>query len=411
MAGGWPPATREELLKVAEAYAVHRTFRKISTELNWPYGLVQRRIKQAREANLIQSTSEEMPVVEKLRLQVRTLEANIARIHRENDTAEEIRRRIFALAERAPEPPSWLAREGRPGRRGSPVTVWSDWHWGELVYKDQVGGVNEFTADIARKRVRALVQHTVDLCFHHMGRPHQKYPGIVICLGGDMMTGDIHDELRENAWATPQQSVNELTDQLAGAIDNMAAKFGNVFLPCVVGNHGRGTLKPRAKNRVYTSHEWVIYTNLERYFRKSKRIRFQISSDTDAHFKVFGHRCLLTHGDALGVKGGDGIIGSLGPIMRGALKVGRSEAQVGRDFDTLIIGHWHQLMYPPGVVANGALIGYNEFARVMLRARYEPPAQALFFIHPEYGRTAAWPVFVDQRKVSAEDRNWVTWAA
>jgi hypothetical protein len=235
------------------------------------------------------------------------------------------------------------------------------------------------------------------------------YPGIVICLGGDMMTGDIHDELRENSWATPQQSVNDLTDVLASAIDAMATKFGRVFLPCVVGNHGRGTLKPRAKGRVYTSHEWLIYNNLERHFKRTKSVRFFISLETDAHFKIYGHRFLLTHGDALGVKGGDGIIGSLGPIARGAVKVGRSEAQIGRDFDTLLMGHWHQRMAPPGVIANGALIGYNEFARIHLRARYERPSQQLFFAHPEHGLTAMLPIYLEPRRKANEDKEWVAW--
>jgi hypothetical protein len=37
----------------------------------------------------------------------------------------------------------------------------------------------------------------------------------------------------------------------------------------------------------------------------------------DVHYRVYGVRFLLNHGDMLGVKGGDGIIGAIGPIMRG----------------------------------------------------------------------------------------------
>src|SRR6185437_5478357 len=98
----------------------------------------------------------------------------------------------------------------------------------------------------------------------------------------------------------------------------LADKFGNVFVPCVVGNHGRNTLKPRAKSRVYTSYEWLLYVMLERYFaERNPAIRFFVPSDIDALVRVNATRYLFTHGDALGVKGGDGIIGALGPIMRG----------------------------------------------------------------------------------------------
>jgi predicted phosphodiesterase len=412
---GRPEHTREELQAVVEAVQRHGTYRKAATALGLTYGMVQRRFEAAvqkrmtEDKAILERAPIEQSVEEKLRYRLRLAEQQIARIHRENDSAETIRRLIFGISEQPIEPPAWMLKEGSPGSRGGPVTIWSDWHWGEIVRKDQVGGVNEFNETIARRRIKTLVETTINLCFHHMGRGTPRYPGIVICLGGDMMTGDIHDELKENAWATPQQSIKDITDLLAGAIDAMATKFGRVFLPCVVGNHGRGTLRPRAKGRIYTSHEWVIYTNLERHFSKSKAVRFYISPETDAHFKVYGHRFLLTHGDALGVKGGDGIIGALGPIMRGAIKVGRSEAQIGRDFDTLLIGHWHQRMTPPGVVVNGALVGYDEYARICLRARYERPSQQLLFVHPEHGITATWPIYLEPRRNAREGKDWVTW--
>ena len=53
----------------------------------------------------------------------------------------------------------------------------------------------------------------------------------------------------------------------------------------------------------------------------------------------------------------------LGPIMRGKFKVGRSEAEIGRPFDTLLIGHWHQALMLKGVIVNGALKGFDEYAR------------------------------------------------
>jgi len=138
-----------------------------------------------------------------------------------------------------------------------------------------------------------------------------------------------------------------------------------------------------------------------------------VPNEVDAHFAIYGHRFMLTHGDTLGVKGGDGIIGALGPIARGAIKVGRSEAQCGRDFDTLLIGHYHTYI-PRGdavpVLANGSLIGYNEYARLLLRAGPTRPTQALAFIHPKRGITAQWPIYLD----GAERRKpgstaWCSW--
>jgi hypothetical protein len=339
----------------------------------------------------------------KLRLKVKTLEAALRSAQKEEDSAEEIRRRIYELAARSPEPPQWTFRDrGNTGQRGIPTMIWSDWHRGEIVRPEEVNNLNEFTSTIHDRRVKRLVDTTIDLCFNHMGRADAQYAGAVVMLGGDFINGDIHEELQINADRTTQQNINELTDVLAAAIETMAAKFGNVFCPAVVGNHGRNTRKPRMKGRVFTSHEWNIYINLERCFKKSKHVHFLVPDGPDAYFPVVGTRYLLTHGDALGVKGGDGIIGAIGPIMRGTMKVGNSEAQVGRDIDCIVMGHWHQGLWLPAAIVNNALKGYDEYARIQLRAPYSRPSQLLWFTHPEHGITAKWEVFLEGKRKAKE---------
>lgn len=349
-------------------------------------------------------------IVRKKNLEIIDHKRTIEQLRRNNDTAEKIRAEIFDLAEHTIEPPTWLTGRGVPsGERGGPMTVWSDFHYGEVVNPDEVGGVNAYDMKIARQRFIRLVDTTIDLCTNHMGRSKVAYPGIVVCLGGDMIGGDIHEELMATNDRTPHQSVNDLTDLLAGGLEKIADQFGRVFVPCVVGNHGRSTRKPRMKGRVFTNYDWSIYCNLERHFRKDKRIQIMVPSETDAYFAVFGHRFLLTHGDSLGVKGGDGIIGVLGPIMRGTLKVGQSEAQIGRAFDTLVVCHWHQYITLPGLVVNNAFKGYDEYARLALRAKYSRPSQALWFVHPEHGITAHWQVYVDKLRSAEHSKTWVTW--
>jgi hypothetical protein len=374
-------------------------------------GITPSVLRIARQQAIARGLTANSKVVDteaKLRYELAAANKRIANIQQDNDTAETIREAILGLSARTPEPPEWLLKEGHAGKRGAPCTIWSDWHWGEVVVKEEVAGVNEYNAKIGRIRAKKLVETTIDLAYNHMGRAKTQYPGCIVCLGGDMITGDIHEELLATNDRTPQQSVNDLTDVLAGCLDTMASRFGRLFVPCVVGNHGRSTRKPRMKGRVYTSIEWLIYCNLERHFKKSKHVQFMIPGESDAYFSVFGHRYLLTHGDSLGVKGGDGIIGAMGPIARGAIKVGRSEAQIGRDFDTIVMGHWHQYLTFPGVIVNNSLIGYNEYARLGLRAPYSRPSQALWFTHPEHGITAHWQVYLEGLK-KHQHSEWLTW--
>ena len=377
------------------------------------YGLAPqsftRTVKGAKARGLTAKTKLQS-VEDKLRTKNRLLEQEIASIRRDNVSAEEIRRTVYSLATLTPDPPRWIEQNRIPHSPGVPVALWSDWHWGEVVRPAEVGGVNSFNRKVARERVKRLVNSTVDLITRHMVNP--KYPGMVLCLGGDMISGNIHEELRETNDGPVQLSLLEVQEQLIAAIEHLAGVYKRLFIPCVVGNHGRTTHKPRAKNRVYESFEWNLYCQLEHHFRRDKRVQFSIPEETDAHFNVLGHRFCLTHGDALGVKGGDGIIGAIGPITRGAIKIGRSEAQIGRDFDTLLMGHWHTFIPrgdANGVVVNGSLKGYDEYARLFLRVPYSRPSQALFFTHERHGITAQWQIFVDDKRKSAAAMPWVSW--
>jgi hypothetical protein len=337
-------------------------------------------------------------------------EKELRRLKHDADDLADVSKRIWEIKDLAPEPPAWLHKPREPKLPGVPMTNWSDWHYGEVVVGAQVGGVNDFNFAIGRKRVKRLVDVTLDLTLHHMVRPN--YPGIVINLGGDFISGNIHQELAETNEAPLMVTLLKVQEDLIAALEAMADKFGHVFAPCVVGNHGRTTFKPRAKNRVFESYEWHLYQSVRAYFKNDPRFHFFIPDEADAPYSVLGHRFLLTHGDALGVKGGDGIIGALGPIARGALKVGRSEAQIGRDFDTLVIGHWH-IYIPRGdavpVLCNGSLKGYDEYARLYLRAPYARPSQALWFMHQKHGFTAQWPVYLDDKRAAADSTEWVSW--
>jgi hypothetical protein len=334
----------------------------------------------------------------------------IRQLQRDNDDADAIRQEIWGLAAYRPNIPTWVTRPQHTlGIRGCPITIWSDLHYGETISKAETNGLNEFDKNIAKKRLFRLYDTTSDLAFNHMGKANTKYPGIIVCLGGDMIGGYIHEELMATNDRTPQQAVNDLTDLLAAGIDNMATKFGKVYVPCVVGNHGRTSHKPRMKGRVFTNYDWSIYCNLEREFKKEKHIKFDVSNTPDVHFNSYGMRYMLTHGDSLGVKGGDGIIGAIGPIMRGSIKVGTQQAKIGMDFDVLVICHWHQMLWLPSVIVNNALKGSDEYAMVQLRAPYSRPSQALWFNHPEHGITARWEIFLEGRKKAAQTKDWVSW--
>lgn len=279
---------------------------------------------------------------------------------------------------------------------GMPILHWSDWHCGEEVDRRETGGLNEFNRDIFHARVDSLVRNTIMLLRDYSGR-RPVYPGVWVNLGGDMISGKIHEELRETNWGTVEEQAYDVGGALAGALTAMADEFGEVNVIGIVGNHGRNAIKPRSKTKVRENREWGIYKSLERQFESDKRFTFHIPDGPDFLFSIYGHRFFVTHGDTLGTKGGDGIIGSIGPIKRGHVKIRGAEVPVGRDFDWMMVGHFHSYQ-PPGVLfpvwVNGTLKGSDEFALTTLRAGYARPSQSFGIVAPKYGLVDVRPVYV-----------------
>ena len=178
-----------------------------------------------------------------------------------------------------------------------------------------------------------------------------------------------------------------------------------MFIPCVTGNHGRNTFKIRNKGRNHTSFDWLIYQFLAKRFEGDDRIHFLISDGSDAYYSVYGHKYLLTHGDQF--RGGDGVIGALGPIIRGDHRKRSRNSQIDQEYDTMLLGHWHQLIQLQRLIVNGSLKGYDEYA-YNNNFPFEPPRQALWITHPSHGITFSAPVYVD-RKAEVKNTNWISW--
>jgi len=341
-----------------------------------------------------------------LRDKIRSLTAEIAAFNREALDAKYIKEKIIGLVDSPVSPPEWLISETRNNRSpGVPTLFASDWHHGERVFPNQVNGVNEYNMEIAHTRARRLIANTVDLLNNHMVNP--EYPGIVFALGGDMVSGGIHEELMATDEMEIMPVVVDLIGVLIWCIDALIAHFNHVFVPCVTGNHGRNTHKIRAKGRNFTSFDWLIYQMLAKHYEnKSDLVSFVIPDGPDCLYRVYNHRYLLTHGDQF--RGGDGLIGHLGPVFRGNHKKSSRNTQIGMEYDTMMIGHFHTLAQLPRIITNGSLKGYDEYA-YSNNFSFEIPQQALWVTHPTRGITFSMPVHVEDKR-AAPSSDWVSWA-
>lgn len=308
-------------------------------------------------------------------------------------TADSMRDLLGTLgAPNITEKPGWLKGARNPrSTTGTGCVLISDIHFDEVVNPRQIGGCNEYNREIAEFRLRNVFRNTVVLLKGHLARA--KYDGIVCTLGGDLLSGNIHEELTESNEAPIQVSMLALEAILIEGIGGLADEFGKVHVPCVTGNHGRMHKKPRAKNRAFENFEWSVYQRCAAYFRTDSRITFDIPEGSDTSFSVYGHRYGVTHGDQF--KGGGGIAGIMVPIMRGALKKQSRQQAIGQPFDVLLMGHFHQYIHTNQIIINGSVKGYDEYA-AQNNFGFEPPQQALWVDHPKVGITFRMPILCDK---------------
>jgi len=323
---------------------------------------------------------------------VRRLEAEnkelIARAALESGRAE-----AFSVADDVKlDPPEWLIHlASNKTNHGTITTFLSDTHFDEVVNPAEVNEVNAYNRDIATLRLRKFFDNSIMLVRDYIAGV--KIDGLVLQLGGDMVSGNIHEELERTNDAPILDTCVYWAEQIAAGMEQQLKFFSNIFVPCVTGNHGRMRKRPQYKTRARDNFDWLIYKMLEKHFRGESRITFMIPDGPSARFNVYDKRHHLVHGDEF--SGGNGIGGIAVPILRGDALKQKTEVAVGTPYDFMSIGHWHTRCTLGGgsVRINGTTKGYDEFTQGN-RLGYQEPQQSLWMNTPERGITVDMPIFV-----------------
>lgn len=250
----------------------------------------------------------------------------------------------------------------------------SDLHMGEVIDAKEVDGLNSYNPDVASARMERYFRTVCEVGKRWLH--DAPCDGVLLTLGGDLISGSIHEELSQtNALTSPEQ-VAALIEVYQPGIEALADTFGAVHVAAVPGNHGRMTVKPTAKLASRMSYDIMAAAMLKDRMRDDKRITWSIASSFDVRVPVYGRTILVTHGDRIGTGGGQGFAGPVLPIIRGGHKVKLQSASAGLDCDLILMGHYHTSAAPPGILANGSVPGYSEYGNG-LRGSVEPPKQWL----------------------------------
>jgi len=273
-----------------------------------------------------------------------------------------------------PKPPKWPSPRKPGPRQAVVVAMLSDTHFDEIVRAEDVAGVNAYDRTIATRRLQAWSEGLIQTA---EAGPAFDLQGLVVLWGGDMMTGPIDVMHLQDAADTMFGTLLYWSEQLAAAFTLLADHFGKVHVPTVVGNHGRMEKQKRTHLKVRSSLDFHLAHLVARLTADDSRITWAIDEASDAEFEVMGRRHLLTHGDQ--ARGGSGIGGIWPPLMRLTARKQQRQSALGRGFDHLWLGHWHQATFGPQFTVNGSLVGYSAFS-AECNFPVEPPQQVVAYL-------------------------------
>lgn len=290
--------------------------------------------------------------------------------------------------------PEWTAPSRASEHHAIPSLLLTDVHWDESVNPAEVEGYNCYNRRIAEMRVQRAFTGAVKLTRDYFAGVH--YDGFQLFLGGDLLSGIIHEELTETNQATLCESILTVVEPLEAGINLLAKEFGRVNVTAVVGNHGRRTKKPRSKYRAKDNFDWLVYQLIAKTMRGRKDVSVSVGESADAVVSLYQTRYRLTHGDQF--RGGSGISGELAPLLLGVHRKTRRQAALNTPFDVMVMGHFHQTLWLPskGLIMGGSVVGYNEYAYLTNQAP-EPPQCSLWLTTPEHGISLCAPVFLQNR--------------
>lgn len=356
---------------------------------------------------------EELTEVEELRGQVSKLERKLAKtknregeevsreetlehrvkeletLQRKDRKGEVFDERVMAAVEAAVETrtskysPAPIPKSKRSKTKHEFVLDWSDLHAGEVVSLEETGGLNSYDWAIMLKRHDKLRQ---SLFSYQDNRPYPVETLHIFALG-DMLSGDIHDELV----ATNEIPLAEATVQLGldGAewIESLTERFPRIIVSGVVGNHPRAHKKPWAKHG-YDNADWTAYHVMATALKRNKRITFDIP-------KANQHRVVVAENWPVLLWHGDGVRSSMpgvpwGGIMRRVNALRHQYATAGQPCRFFHSGHFHTANAIEGgeIIVNGSVKGVDEYS-VKAFGGGRPPQQVLSTFHPRNGFTDA----------------------
>lgn len=268
------------------------------------------------------------------------------------------------------------------------VVLASDWHLEQRVDKDKIMYPNEYNLEIAEKRAKQFFQGTVILL--REAEQNVKIKNLVLWLGGDFITGNIHTENLKICQLGPSQAICFARDLLISGIEFLLKETTvDITIPFNHGNHARITDKVWKSSEEDNSLEYILYDDIAFHFKDERRVKMVAPHGSVATVEIYGLKICFVHGHH-GFRYMDGVGGLYIPARK----------YITRKFGKLnpylvCMGHHHQYLQDTMFLCNGSMIGYDQYAD-SCGFPYDIPKQTFFLIEEKRKcRTVTRPILFD----------------
>lgn len=295
------------------------------------------------------------------------------------------------------------AKKEERGRAQSAVLLFSDTHIGKTTSPKQTLAFGEYNFATFLARLKYMEEAVLSITRNHVSTA---VPELVIPMLGDMLDGTLE---HSNEVGQLDPVFNQFycgAHAIAQFLCNLAPHFPQVRIYDVVGNHTRFQNQKRmpTKNR-FSNFDKFLYALVRELIRDIPNIQWTLDAQPYAIFDVQGFTFFAAHGDSL--RGGDRNLGipnhAVGRLVSTASQLMTKYKRPAPNY--YLVGHLHRNITLPhatgSFIVNGGFPGVDEFG---LSEMFTPadPSQKLFFIHPQYGRTASYDISLKFAQVSEE---------
>lgn len=261
----------------------------------------------------------------------------------------------------------------------------SDLHCEESVSKKDVGNTNEYTWEIMESRL--------DKVFLEWFQAYRGESHGIILLGGDVLTGLIHDSL-ENTSLHPMEAAQKLADILYDYATAASQIYEKVTVEVINGNHGRLSEHIKSANKGFDL-EYAFGHILKAKLSGFDNVKTSVSTTgyTAVQVGVKDDEPIY-----LGMHHGDHFRGSVHSEARYFKVYEAFKNVISTDVTHIVQGHTHMFSHfnthKGSYIVNGSLIGSNSYGVTMGFTALRP-SQTLLSFKPNGDVDEVKQVFVD----------------